>query len=261
MAVYVPADAFSKDALYVRSMGSESNPAGAHWGPGIREYGILHYVTQGEGYFNGHLVGENQGFYIAPSQFHEYHASGDNPWCYFWIVISGDMAEKYVLPYIQMDENQIFSYNFKKQLTGLIETKLGKQTIMRHIDALSFFFQLISLHGEKPKTANSMMTYHVENAKTFIENNYHNKITVTDVAKAIHIDDRYLYNLFVRLENTTPKQYIDTQRILAAKRLLTSTALPITEIARAVGFDDVCIFSKFFKKRAGVSPTKYRSNN
>lgn len=258
MAVYIPVDSYSEDAFFVRSMGYESNPSSTHWGPGIREYGILHYVTEGKGYFNGHPVGENQGFYIAPSQVHEYHSSQENPWSYFWIVVSQDMAEKYVLPYITMNEEQIFSFPFKQQLTEMIQSKLRKDTILHHIEALAFFFSVISLHEEKPKTSAGMMAYHVENAKTFIENNCHKKITVTDVAEAIHIDDRYLYNLFVRIENTTPKQYIDSQKIFSAKRLLTYTRLPITEVAHAAGFDDVCMFSKFFKKRTGVSPTEYR---
>ena len=99
---------------------------------------------------------------------------------------------------------------------------------------------------------------HVKNAKSYIEYNFDKKITVGDVAATVHVDERYLYNLFIKYEGVSPKEYINRQRYAMACRLLTGTALTVSEIAYATGFADVCTFSRFFAKGMGMSPTKYR---
>ena len=45
-----------------------------------------------------------------------------------------------------------------------------------------------------------------------------------------------------------------------AKDLLTTTALPINQIAFSVGYEDPLSFSKAFKLVTGVSPKSYREN-
>jgi len=54
--------------------------------------------------------------------------------------------------------------------------------------------------------------------------------------------------------------YISHMRITEAKRLLTSTDLSIREVGEAVGIKDYNYFTKFFKKRTGHTPIKYRKN-
>lgn len=248
-----------KDSLYVRSIGYENNSSLAHWGPGKREYGILHYVLQGEGYFNGEKVGNNQGFYISPSQLHEYRSDTNNPWKYFWIILSKELAEKYVTTYINPDGKGIFSYNFADNLLESYNALTSENNYeISHTDALAFFFKLLSFHSKNEKEVFSYRANHVALAKEFIDKNYQKKITVRDVADAIHIDDRYLYNLFVKYENCSPKQYMEKKKIKSAKFLLENTMLSVKEISNSLGFDDVSFFSGFFKRQTGLSPTAYR---
>ena len=63
------------DPVYISAFGMETEWQKARWGPGRRTEGIVHYVLRGEGVFNGHLVRENQGFYISPNSFCEYYSS------------------------------------------------------------------------------------------------------------------------------------------------------------------------------------------
>lgn len=59
----------------------------------------------------------------------------------------------------------------------------------------------------------------------------------------------------------TTTEYILQLRISLAKKLLSTTDLPIGEIAFKCGVDDVSYFSALFKKHTGTSPTLYRNNN
>lgn len=51
------------------------------------------------------------------------------------------------------------------------------------------------------------------------------------------------------------------RRLLEAKRLLKFTVRPAEDIAREVGFNDPAYFSRFFRKRTGLSPTSWRLAN
>ena len=66
------------------------------------------------------------------------------------------------------------------------------------------------------------------------------------------------YSLFMQYEGIAPKEYILRRKIEIARDLLENTPLSIIEIASASGFPDVYSFSRLFKVKTGMSPTKFR---
>jgi len=58
--------------------------------------------------------------------------------------------------------------------------------------------------------------------------------------------------------NQTPKQLIDAQIILEAKRRLVIDQLQISRLAFDLGFDEVSNFVKYFKKHTAMTPNKFR---
>ena len=66
---------------------------------------------------------------------------------------------------------------------------------------------------------------------------------------------------FKKEYNDSPTNYINSRRIDKAKELLILTDLSIGEIAFEVGFQDSLYFTRLFKNKTGIPPTKYRSIN
>ena len=56
----------------------------------------------------------------------------------------------------------------------------------------------------------------------------------------------------------SPVSYIRLQRIEEAKKLLTGTDIPISEISYSVGYEDVNYFHRVFKKLTNETPSNYR---
>jgi AraC family transcriptional regulator of adaptative response / DNA-3-methyladenine glycosylase II len=56
----------------------------------------------------------------------------------------------------------------------------------------------------------------------------------------------------------SPVEFAQTHRLLLAKRLLTDTGLPITEIALASGFGSLRRFNALFRQRYRLSPSDLR---
>ena len=78
------------------------------------------------------------------------------------------------------------------------------------------------------------------------------------VAAQLGITDRHLRRAFGAEFGVSPVQFAQTQRLLLAKRLLTDTALPVTEVAFASGFGSVRRFNALFKQRYRLQPGQLR---
>jgi AraC family transcriptional regulator of adaptative response / DNA-3-methyladenine glycosylase II len=78
------------------------------------------------------------------------------------------------------------------------------------------------------------------------------------VAARLGITDRHLRRVFSAEFGVSPVEFAQTQRLLLAKRLLTDTALPVTEIAFASGFGSVRRFNALFRQRYRLQPSRLR---
>jgi AraC family transcriptional regulator of adaptative response / DNA-3-methyladenine glycosylase II len=80
------------------------------------------------------------------------------------------------------------------------------------------------------------------------------------VASHLGITDRHLRRAFGAEFGVSPVEFAQTQRLLLAKRLLTDTALPVTEIAFASGFGSLRRFNALFKQRYRLQPNQLRKH-
>lgn len=78
------------------------------------------------------------------------------------------------------------------------------------------------------------------------------------VARRLGVTDRHLRRVFETEYGVTPVAYAQTARLLLAKRLLTDTRMPVTEVALAAGFGSVRRFNTLFAARYRLQPTALR---
>jgi AraC family transcriptional regulator, regulatory protein of adaptative response / methylphosphotriester-DNA alkyltransferase methyltransferase len=100
----------------------------------------------------------------------------------------------------------------------------------------------------------------VEDAKSIIEQRYHDPLTLHILAQELMMSPYHLHRVFKRLTGLTPAEFICQRRICAAEDALrTQPSRSITEIALAVGFRSASHFSTVFQKVTGHIPTDYRT--
>ncbi len=78
------------------------------------------------------------------------------------------------------------------------------------------------------------------------------------VAKRLGVSDRHLRRAFGAEFGVSPVAYAQTQRLLLAKRLLTDTSMPVTEVAYASGFGSLRRFNALFRQRYRMQPGALR---
>ena len=84
--------------------------------------------------------------------------------------------------------------------------------------------------------------------------------TMQALAARLGVSDRHLRRVFEGALGVSPLQYLQTRRLLTAKQLLTDTALPVTQVAMASGFQSVRSFNAAFAQHYGLNPTQVRKS-
>jgi AraC family transcriptional activator of pobA len=91
-----------------------------------------------------------------------------------------------------------------------------------------------------------------------IERRFRGNQSVADYAAALHVSESRLRNACLAIAGQSPIQLIHARILLEAKRRLHYTDGPVSEIAYGLGFDDPAYFTRFFTRRAGLSPRAFR---
>lgn len=95
--------------------------------------------------------------------------------------------------------------------------------------------------------------------KDYINENYHEPISLNMIAENIYLSPSYISDLFKKQTGENITDYLAKVRIEKAKILLKDLQIKSYEIGEMVGYKDPAYFSKVFKKVVGVSPNEYRS--
>jgi len=94
--------------------------------------------------------------------------------------------------------------------------------------------------------------------RVYVKKNLGEKITLSKMSKNLHCSTVTLTEAFRREFGMTIMEYVLSERMKLARKLLL-TGASITEIAAACGYPDVEYFSKCFKRENGaLSPTQWR---
>jgi AraC family transcriptional regulator of adaptative response / DNA-3-methyladenine glycosylase II len=99
-----------------------------------------------------------------------------------------------------------------------------------------------------------------QDAVNLIENGALQEAGLEDLATRIGVTSRHLRRVFLAEYGVAPIDYAQTQRLLLAKRLLTDTSLPVTEIALSSGFQSLRRFNALFSARYRMAPSRLRKN-
>lgn len=95
----------------------------------------------------------------------------------------------------------------------------------------------------------------------FIEANYRQPISLSDVAKEAGYSPAYLTNLVQSQTGRTIKQWIIERRMAQARALLTTTTESVRHISEISGYGDAGYFARQFRQFHGVSPQAWRQQS
>lgn len=95
---------------------------------------------------------------------------------------------------------------------------------------------------------------------SFLSAHIGEKLTAADVARGVSMSEAALKKHFARFRPGGVMKLFGELKIERAKELIREEAGNFTEIADALGYEDVHYFSKCFKKVSGMTPSEYKNS-
>ena len=146
-------------------------------------------------------------------------------------------------------------YVYKNGLKKEKENEEQLTTLIKPLCYMLNFLQFIILDIPERVETKSVL---FDSMLNYVQFNFMNEITIRDIAQACACSQSTVCHVFKQYTGKSIKKYIDNLRINQAKRLLSTSDLPINRIAQLCGFSNINYFPTAFKKQIGISPTEYR---
>ena len=170
-----------------------------------------------------------------------FHFSGGESTAYVRLLTSGTGicfdGNNEILPYFE----QIFYYG-DKQVYNEHRISVGIQSVLCCLAAPD-------TKPDIPKV--------IRPAVEYIAAHFREEVTLEALANLYHFSVTHLIRCFARYVGFRPHDYLQEQRLRHAKVLLTGSALSIEQI----GFNSASHFSRVFRSREKMTPSKFRSIN
>jgi AraC-like DNA-binding protein len=109
------------------------------------------------------------------------------------------------------------------------------------------------------KTTTKVQLYQrITMAKSWMEKYHGEDINMKQASEIAMLNEHHFLRLFKKAFGLTPHQFLIKTRLRKAAYLLKNTDKSVSEICYSIGFESLSSFSTLFKKRLGITPTKYR---
>lgn len=217
------------------------------------------YITE-----EGEVIELEEGDLVqrTPGRIHSTRIEPDGRWLEFFISVGADFFETQKKLGVLNEEpvkkgavEGIDIEHFQNLIRRLKATGRNGLPTM----ALELQQEILKLFGYGTDTKkNSHPNALFQNVCDILSRNLEREISMEELAKETQTGYETFRKEFRKEYGISPKKYRIGKRMEQACMLLTS-GIPIKEIARMVGYEDVYSFSRQFTKTYGIAPGKYRT--
>jgi AraC-like DNA-binding protein len=118
-----------------------------------------------------------------------------------------------------------------------------------------------SMASEPIQSGSKLQDFYIHEAISYIDHNFQNDISVENIAEVCGLNRSYFGKIFKQATGKTPQEFLINYRMIKATELLMLTEMPISDISKAVGYDNPMHFSRAFKTIYEVSPRTWRNSH
>ncbi len=250
------------ESLVLHYSGSERCSPGHSCG-GMRLHYLLHFIVSGRGIFRSGekscRLSAGNAFLIRPYEYSYYRADDKEPWEYIWIAFNGAEAPR-LLRDIGLESERVLKTDKMGEISEKLRILLKSANENNRYRSLEQFYGIAALLYKPYETGSeSSAEQYVRKAADYIENNYAYPIRIDSISEKLGIDRSYLYRIFTERMSVSPKEYLNSVRIRAAKEMLAAGKYSVTQTAFSCGFSDASAFCNGFRRAVGMTAGEYRA--
>ena len=226
---------------------------------------FLLYVFEGEGYVDGNSVKRGNVVFFDRRRISNFSTNPEDLCAYGWVTFVDGNSDELVEKMGLYNRNDIYRTDKIEQIEELFKDMLYVKHEGCNIELYmeSCLLRLLSLsERSEPRAeavADSVNNRHLNMALQYISFNFkRTDFRISAVSDAVGISENYLRTLFREKMGMSIRDYIIEQRLNIAVNLLKTSNYNINEIASFCGYSDYRQFSDQFKKRMGVTPSRFK---
>lgn len=232
----------------------------------LNEYNIV-YITKGRGSFEtggrSFVVLPGSILLLFPGVRHVYKPDLDVGWSEYWVGFKGEHADALSREGFISPERPFYEPGLKNAILShylQILDLVRNQEPLYQLKASALVIGLIAevLACERKSVQSTQAEDLVVRAKFLMEENIDNDINLNGIAESLGVSTSYLTDVFKPYTSMTPHQYFISIKIGRAKEFL-GQGLSVKEVAFRLGFKDEYYFSRLFKSKTGLSPSRWKS--
>lgn len=247
------------------------------FGPFVRNHFLFHYVISGQGHLDstgqdgvtrGYELQADQGFLICPGQVNTYWASKSNPWKYAWLEFDGLRVAEYLNRAGLGLSQPVYQPQTPVQGHPVRDTILyiaghSDASTLHLIGHLCLFLDglIQSSATRREHHSGQLKDFYIQEAVTYMEENYQRELSVEEIADVCKLNRSYFSKLFKESMGCPPQEFLIRLRLSKAAEQMKTTGASIGDISIRCGYPNQLHFSRAFKKRYGVSPREWRTQN
>ena len=236
---------------------------------GMRPHSRFFLVLNGETYFTftsadgteKNITAVKDDIVYLPSDI-EYSSEWNKSYAVDYISLEFSVEDKCHEPVLMNDELFVIAHDkygiFRKRFDNIYSV-FTAGTLGYKLKCRSMFYDLllnIAMDGMKAEYKNPDNS--IYNGVLYIENNYMEDISVSELARMSNMCETSFRMKFSKLKGMSPIEYKNYLRIKKAAELLRNEEYTVSEAAESVNIPDICYFSKLFKRHYGMSPREYK---
>lgn len=230
---------------------------------------LLLYTNSGQGRFQAgetvvSLLPDTLLFFRCLTDY-KLELSDAGEWHYHFLYVSGAMIAPYYDAYTETGSflytlPSISSVPFDIERIFYLYTTRESEKRYDFLlsNLLTGLLTTILLEQDSHIYSTAQLPPHLALIKNRFDVEYMQAFSLDELARDAHISKYKLIRDFTAHLDISPINYLIHVRIQNAKRLLTSTCDPVSEIAAAVGIENMNHFIYLFKKSEGMTPGAYR---
>lgn len=250
---------------------SKEHPSGYYFnykkGRILAEFQLI-YITKGQGVFEcdeGNTILKTGSLIIVRNeQWHRYRPNLRSGWIENYIGFKGELAAHFLeinkvlhgANVINCGIHEELIDTYYKIFTLVQEEKPGFQQIASGL-IIKMIGYIVAFQKQKQFTGKSIETA-IERAKFYIRQNVDKNLDMEVLADDLNLGYSYFRKTFKTYTGLSPHQYYLDLKIMRAKELILTSNLSIKEIAYHLNFESIHYFSRFFKKKTGMTPSELR---
>ena len=223
----------------------------------------IEYVVSGSGHVRidekKYHLRAGDTYYLPEGHDHCYFSDREEPWEKIWLNFSGEFAQN-LATLCGVDKTYYYP---NLNTSDLLQKFQHYATHTEHTHAFEqcsallaqLFFRLSNSVYAPPTASDSP----VRSMLLYIEQHAAEPLTLEQIAAVCNKSVSQAERLFRAEMGGSLYHYVLEQKISIARQLLTETGMTVKDIAAYLSFNDEFYFSGIFRRKVGVSPSKYRS--